>query len=197
MVGRVAGLDHQGRKTSAPTTVTPTARIDEPDRRRSEGGERDPRRDAAAERRRPRSGLASRSSCPGGAIADAADCRDVARRFGVVAELVAQPADVDVDRPVQDVGLSSAVDRVEQLVAGQDAAVGLEDRLEEPELDPGQRDRLAVAGDLVAVEVDDEVGVEQRRTGRRRSRAGSVRRRGARIDLTRRTSSAGENGFGR
>ena len=66
---------------------------------------------------------------------------------------------MDVDRPVEDVGLVVAVDRVEQLVAGEDAAVGLEDRLEQPELDPRQRDRLAVAGDLVAVEVDDQVGV--------------------------------------
>ena len=61
-------------------------------------------------------------------VADAADGGDVARTLGVVAELVAQPPDVDVDGPVEDLGLVLAVDRIEQLVAGQDAAVGLDQR---------------------------------------------------------------------
>ena len=82
-------------------------------------------------------------SRPRGPVSDAADGRDVARHLGVVPELVAQPADVDVNGPVEDVGLVAAVDRIEELVAGQDAAVRFEDRLEEPELDPGQGDRLA------------------------------------------------------
>ena len=102
---------------------------------------------------------------------------------------------MDVDRPIEDVGLVPAVDRVEQLVAGEDPAVGLDDGLEEAELDAGQRDRLAVAGDLVAVEVDDEVGVDQRRGSSAVGGAAVAARR--RIDLTRRTSSAGENGLGR
>ena len=91
---------------------------------------------------------------------------------------------------------SLAVDGVEQLVAGEDPAVGLEDGWQEPELDAGQGDRLAVAGDLVAVEVDDQVGqASARATARRRRRSRPAVRR--RIDLTRRTSSAGENGLGR
>ena len=103
---------------------------------------------------------------------------------------------MDVDRAIQDVGLVAAVDRIEQLVAGQDPAVGLDDRLEQTELDPGEGDRLTGAGDLVAVEIDDEVGVEERQTARRVvGRRRSAERR--RIDLTRRTSSAGENGLGR
>ena len=39
-----------------------------------------------------------------------------------------------------------AVDGVEQLVAGEDPAVGLEEGLEEPELDAGQGDRLRRRG---------------------------------------------------
>ena len=97
------------------------------------------------------------------AVADPADGRHVARVVGVVAELVAQAPDVDVDGPVQHVRLVPAVDRVEELVAGEHPAVRLEDGLEQPELDPGQGDRRAVAGDLVAVEVHDQVAVDERR----------------------------------
>ena len=42
---------------------------------------------------------------------------------------------MDVDGPVEDVARLVAVDGVEELVAGQDAAVGGEDRGEQPELD--------------------------------------------------------------
>ena len=111
-------------------------------------------------------------------IADAADRRDVARPLGVVAELVPQPPDVDVDRPVEDLGLVLAVDRVEQLVAGQHPAVGLEQRGQEPELDGGQRRQPAVDPDLVALAVDDEVAVADRaldvRPGRRRAPTGAI-----------------------
>ena len=96
-----------------------------------------------------------------GAIADAADRGDVSGRLGVVAELLAQPADVDVDRAVEDRGVVAAVDHVEELVAGEDPAAGLEEDLEQPELDAGQRDRPAIAGDLVAVGIEDEVGVAE------------------------------------
>ena len=103
---------------------------------------------------------------------------------------------MDVDRAVEDLGASCAVDRVEQLVAGEDAAVGGEDRLEQPELDAGQVDRPAVAGHLVAVAVERS-GRRGRSGGRVaavEASAGAARRR---IDFTRRTSSAGENGLGR
>ena len=106
---------------------------------------------------------------------------------------------MDVDRPVEDLGLVLAVDRVEQLVAGQDPAVGLEERDEQPELDGGQRDEPAADPDLVAVAVDDEVAVAER-LARRAAGAGRTPRRAparSRIGLTRRTSSAGENGLGR
>ena len=116
------------------------ARIASPTAADDERGERDP-----VAIPRPITARAD-VTVAGRPVADAADGGDVARPLGVVAELVAQPPDVDVDGPVEDVGLVLAVDRVEQLVAGQDAAVGLEERLEQPELDAGQRDRLAVAG---------------------------------------------------
>ena len=178
-------------KISAPTTADADRHDDHPDRRGGDRGERDPEADPATH------GLGAGRG-PGRAIADAADRGDVARAVGVVAELVAEAADVDVDRAVEDLGAVVAVDRIEQLVARQDAAVGLEDRLEQPELDAGQvgtgrrrgstskrsRSRtrsawLRAAGAVVAV---DGVGAARRRR---------------RIDFTRRTSSAGENGLGR
>ena len=90
-----------------------------------------------------------------GPVADAAHGHDVARLVGVVAELVAEPADVDVDRPVEDLLLARAVDRVEQLVAGQRAPVRRDERHEQPELHRRQRDELGSATDLVALRVDD------------------------------------------
>ena len=102
---------------------------------------------------------------------------------------------MDVDRAVEDVVLVGAVDRIEELVAAQDPPIGDEDRLEEPELDVGQRDRPAVPGDLVAVAVERQVAVDDRRSRlASRSLTGAARRR---IDFTRSTSSAGENGLGR
>ena len=69
---------------------------------------------------------------------------------------------MEVDRAVQDLGLVAAVDGIEQLVAGQDAPVRLEQGLEEPELDAGQLDDGAVAADLVAIEIHDEIRVGER-----------------------------------
>ena len=156
-----------------------------PDDGHADGQDQRARRAADGERRQRRSGpaiprpdQAALGPCAA-PVADAADGRDVARRVGVVAELVAQPADVDVDRPVEDLGLVLAVDRVEQLVAGQDPAVGLEDRLRAAGTRRGSgRSAVPSRRDLVAVEVDDQVGVADRaaRRGvacrRRRGRRG-------------------------
>ena len=103
---------------------------------------------------------------------------------------------MDVDRPIEDLGLVLAVDRVEQLVAGQDAAVGLEQRGEQPELDRGQGHRPVADADLVAFAVEDEVAVADRLAGRSPRVAASAPAR-SRIRWTRRTSSAGEKGLGR
>ena len=61
-----------------------------------------------------------------------------------------------------------APDRVEELVAAEDAAVGLEQRLEEPELDVGQLDGRAGDRDLVAGRVEDEAVVADPVAGRAR-----------------------------
>ena len=82
-------------KTSAPTTVTPMATMADARRAAEASAAR-----AIRWRSRARMGIGRR----GRPIADAADRGDVARLVGVVAELVAQAADVDVDRPVEDVG---------------------------------------------------------------------------------------------
>jgi hypothetical protein len=102
--------------------------------------------------------------------------------LGVVVELVAQTADVDVDRPVEDLGGVVGVDRVEELVAGQDPAVRGEQGGEQAELDEGQGNEAGADARLVAGRVEDEVAVAERplsaprsgrsRPGRRRVRAG-------------------------
>src|SRR4051794_38922637 len=95
----------------------------------------------------------------GRAVADAPHGGHVPGLLGIVAELLAETADVDVDRPVEDRGVVTAVDLVEELVARQDAAAGFEQHLEEPELDARERDDLALSQDLVATRIEDEVGV--------------------------------------
>ncbi len=77
---------------------------------------------------------------------------------------------MDVDRPIEDVRAVVSVDGVEQLVAAEHAAVGVEDGQEQPELDVGQRDDPAGPGDLVTVRVDDEVGPPQPGSGRQGER---------------------------
>ena len=183
-------------KTFDPTTATPMPRMTRPTAALAMAARAIRAAEAAADHGRARP------------IADAADRLDVARLVRVVVELVAQASDVDVDGAIQDLGCLVAVDRVEELVARQDAAVRAEDRRQQTELDAGQVDDGAVvAADLVSGGVDGRGrrgGGRDRwpgpdgawaRSGRApgRSRDG-VRRR---IDLTRRTSSAGENGFGR
>ena len=137
-------------KAWPPTTTTPTTTISSPIAAAARAARAirigDP---ARAHRRRDRRG----------AIARAADRGDPAGSVRVVAELVPQPPDVDVDRPVEDLGLVLAPDRVEQLVAAEDAAVGLEERLEQAELDVRQLDGPAVDRHLVAGRIEDEAVV--------------------------------------
>ena len=175
--------------TSAPTTATPIARIASPTP--ADASAASAMRTAIP---RPISDPPIRIQ-PCRAIADAPDGRHVARRLRVVVELVAEAADVDIDGPVQDLRLVRAVHGIEELVATEDASFGGQDRLEQSELDVGQRDRLAVAGHLVTVAIDGQVAVHDRgRIATPSVGVGTLRRR---IDFTRSTSSAGENGFGR
>ena len=122
------------------------ADADDADRhdREGEAGDRERRERRSASAMPPRD-AAHRAADPplhwtGGAVAGAPDRRDVARHRRVVAELLAQALDVDVDGPVEDVGLADAVDRVEELVAGQDPAVGLEQGRQEAELQEAEGD---------------------------------------------------------
>ena len=129
-------------------------------------------------------------------VADAPDGGDVARGVRVVAELLAEPLRRRRRRPDRVTSPSAvAVERVEQLVAAEDAAVRLEERLEQAELERAQ-------GDLAPAHASPGGGSRSSsRSPQDRSvaagsssRARSVRRR---IVRTRATSSAGENGFGR
>ena len=71
---------------------------------------------------------------------------------------------MDIDRAIEDVARLMAVDGVEQLVAGQDATVGGEDRREELELDRCEVDSGLAAADLMACRVDDEIGMADDRS---------------------------------
>src|SRR5712691_6899877 len=73
-----------------------------------------------------------------GPIAHAANGCHVARPFRVVAELFAQPTDMNVDRAIEHFGLVVAVHRVEKLIASEHPPVGLEEGDEQAELDGGQ-----------------------------------------------------------
>src|SRR5436190_24119199 len=82
---------------------------------------------------------------PGGwgrSIAGAAHRRHPPGSVRVVAELVPQTPDVDVDGSVEHLGLFRSPDRVEELVAGEHSPVRLEEGLEDAELDVGQLDEL-------------------------------------------------------
>src|SRR6187401_1521512 len=93
---------------------------------------RRPPRRAPPERSVSRSRDRSRWRDP---IADAADRGHVAGMLGVVAELVAQAPDVDVDRSVEHLGLVAAIDGIEELVAAQYPAAGFDEAGQEPEFD--------------------------------------------------------------
>ena len=136
VIGGVAGFDHQGLEDVGPDDGHADRQDRDADGGRHERREGDPEGDPATHQ----AGPGAERPTPGRAVADATDGGDIARRLGVVAELVAQAADVDVDRAVEDLGLVLAVDGIEQLVARQDAPIGLEQGLEQPELDPGQLD---------------------------------------------------------
>ena len=128
-----------------------------------------------------------------GPVAGAAHRRDVARLGRVVAQLLAQAPDVLVDRAVEDVALARAVDRVEQLVAGEDPAAALHEGGQQPQLERAQH-RLASRR-------PSPRGGRGRARGRPwRARCRPARRRApsaAGSCATRTTSSAGENGLGR
>ena len=142
---------------SPPTSITPTARI--PTASSTHAIAASANRPATLPRNRPiiRSGPGTSRPVP-----DAAHRRDVARLFGAVAELVAEPPDVRIDRPIQDVALAEAVERVQQLFAREHPAVGLEERGQQPELGGRQGHDVSVDRGLVALSIDRQVAQPQR-----------------------------------
>ena len=87
--------------------------------------------------------------------ADAAHAVQVARRGGGLAELAAQPRQVDVDGAVR-TAPGQLPDLAEQIALADDLAGAAGQREQQLELLAGQLDRTAVDGHLVAAGVDDE-----------------------------------------
>src|SRR4029079_11523959 len=123
---------------------------------------RGPRAPGSAARGPPRRGPPGRSGSRfragprsarerSGPVARAAHRGDVARSVRIVAQLVPQAADVDVDRSIEDLVLVAAIDVVEHLCAAEDAPVGCEERLEQAELDVRELDWGPADGDLVSI----------------------------------------------
>src|SRR5207253_11089419 len=75
--------------------------------------------------------------CP---ISGATHSRDVTRMVGLLAKLVAQPADVDVDGPLQGIALYRPIESVEQDLSGEHPAFGLHQRGKKAELGGRQGD---------------------------------------------------------
>src|SRR4051794_39318673 len=92
-----------------------------------------------------------------GSIPGAANGCDVARLGRVVAQLLPEPLHVLVDRAIEHVALALAVDRVEQPVPAEDAAVRVQQRGEQPQLEGREGHRQARHPNLVAVGVKLEV----------------------------------------
>ena len=90
-------------------------------------------------------------------------------------QLLAQAPDVDVDR-ARPAGVVVAPDVAEQEVARQHAALVLDQVLEQQELLGRQPHVLAVEGDGVAIGVDRDRPVAERRAGRGTARAAQQRR---------------------
>ena len=187
-------------KASPPMTVTPTATIATPTMTETTAA-------SAIRNAMPPSGMAT--LCGGRArvgvrerrcaVAHSANRRHEPRPIRLVTQLVAEAAYVRVDRAVQRFGLAEAVQRIEELVAAEHAAVGAGEHGEEAEFGRGEGDGLARDRYLVTVEVHQQVAVTQHLGGSGRGTGCPGRRiigRAFRTRLTRRNSSAGENGFG-
>src|SRR5437763_14181274 len=78
-------------------------------------------------------------------VPGSAHCGDVARAIDILTKLVAQPADVDIDRPLERVALHRPVERVEQSVASQKPAPCLAQSREQAKLGGGAGDVTWVA----------------------------------------------------
>src|SRR4029077_15937074 len=77
-------------------------------------------------------------------------------------ELLAQPFDVAVDRPVVDIDVL-AVSRIHQLVAVLDVPRAVGERFEDQELGHGELDRRATPGAQMAHRVEDQLSADDHR----------------------------------
>src|SRR5205814_6270153 len=111
---------------------------------------------------RPRSVPRDPSRVEECAVSRAAHRRDIARPLWIVAELVAKPPDVYVDRSVEHRGVVLSIERIEKHLARDDSTAGAHQRREKAELGLRQRDALVSAADLVTVEVDREIAERER-----------------------------------
>ena len=102
----------------------------------------------------------------GEGIPDAPHRPDVARLRRVRLDLIADVADVDVDRPlVLFEGVVVVAHQLEQLGAGIDPPGPRGEMAQEVELGGGQADALTGARDAPSLEVDDEVAAPEGATG--------------------------------
>ena len=93
-------------------------------------------------------------------VAEAAHRLDKPWRPGIVAELLAQLADVHVDHPVDD-GLPMLVDPLEKLLPGEDPAAGSQQGPQKPELHCGQFQLPVVQGHPVPGVVELQAAARQ------------------------------------
>src|SRR5262245_60991260 len=96
------------------------------------------------------------ASALGEGVADTTDREDEARCRRVGLDLLAQMADVDVDRLLVLVERLVVAQQLQELAAGVDPARPRGEMAEDLELGRGQRDASLAALDAPALEVDDE-----------------------------------------
>src|SRR6478672_2762081 len=98
-------------------------------------------------------------SALGEGVADATDGHDERRRGGVVLDLVAEVADVDVDRLLVLVESLVVAEQLQELAPGVDAAGSRGEMTEDLELRRREADPTVATLDAPPLEIDDEVAV--------------------------------------
>src|SRR5256714_4145757 len=106
---------------------------------------------------RARSGPRAPSRVEDRTVSRAAYGGDVARAVGIIAKLVAQTADIHVDRPIEHLGLVLSIEGVEKHLTRDDPAAGPHECREEAELGLRERNALPRTTDLVTIEVDRQI----------------------------------------
>src|SRR5262245_56267938 len=128
----------------------------------------------------------SMSAVPDRSGEDVADAAHGLDQLVAASDLLAQPADLHVDSPIERVGAPPS-GPVHQLLAREHAIGARQKAAEQLEFGAGQRDGAAVGiGDVTRVEVDAERGVDQEAPALRRRRLNPAQdRANARDELAR------------